>query len=153
MVQASVLEDSKAAHGVELPIGGDQRQVEDLGSGDQEAIGRIAMLAREGSTRQSDFAARCACRAARFTRARSRTTRLLQGQMRSSSIRPRPRIAPSQDDPRDETRAGTTSARGLPKRVTRRGRPVARTRSSAAKQVALNFETAISSTARSCHGQ
>ena len=40
---ASVLEDSKAAFGVKLPIGGDQRQVEDLGGGNQEAIGRIAI--------------------------------------------------------------------------------------------------------------
>jgi hypothetical protein len=35
------------------------------------------------------------------------------------------------------------SAMGFPKRVTRSGRPVRRTRSSVARQVALNFEIAM----------
>jgi len=35
------------------------------------------------------------------------------------------------------------SAMGFPKRVTRNGRPVRRTRSNVARQVALNFEIAI----------
>ncbi len=34
---------------------------------------------------------------------------------------------------------------GLPKRVTRKGRPVLRTRSKVARHVALNFEIAIES--------
>ena len=44
--------------------------------------------------------------------------------------------------------AGTMSATGLPKRVTRSGRPVRLTRSSVARHVALNFEIGMDSTAR-----
>jgi len=60
--------------------------------------------------------------------------------------------APHRAEPRapgSTVRGGTTSASGLPKRVTRRGRPGRRTRSSAARQVALNLETAISSMSNS----
>ena len=48
--------------------------------------------------------------------------------------------------------AGRTSAIGSPRRVTRMGRPVRRTRSSAARHVALNFEIAITSVSRSMIG-
>src|SRR6185312_8726491 len=41
-------------------------------------------------------------------------------------------------------RGGTTSATACPNRVTRTGAPVRRTSSSTARQVALNFEIAIS---------
>src|SRR6185437_4858095 len=49
--------------------------------------------------------------------------------------------------------AGPISATGAPKRVTNTGSPVCRTRSSTARQVALNFEMAICSIAKSYHGQ
>ncbi len=66
----------------------------------------------------------------------------------SPAMRPWPRIEPGQVVGRAAARGGMTSASGFPNRVTRKGRPVRRTRSSAARQVALNFETAISSTSR-----
>ena len=44
-----------------------------------------------------------------------------------------------------ETLGGMTSATGSPKRVTRTGLPVVLTLSKTARQVALNFEMAISS--------
>ena len=47
---------------------------------------------------------------------------------------------------RSGVEGGTTSARGLPKRVIRTGLRVFLTRSITARHVALNFETAISST-------
>lgn len=51
-----------------------------------------------------------------------------------------PRIEPSQSGRSDGGWGGTMSATGLPKRVMRSGRPVRRTRSNAARQVALNLD-------------
>lgn len=47
---------------------------------------------------------------------------------------------------------GTTWAMGTPRLVTSSGRPVLRTRSKAARQVALNVEIGRESTSRSYHG-
>lgn len=47
---------------------------------------------------------------------------------------------------------GTTSATGLPKRLTRIGLRVLRTCSSILEQLALNSEMAISFIEKSCHG-
>ena len=70
----------------------------------------------------------------------------------SPVMRAVPRRAPSLRVGRCFTGGGTTSATGCPKRVTNMGFPVLRTFSSTAKQVALNFEMAISSTKQVYHG-
>lgn len=67
-------------------------------------------------------------------------------------MRPVPRILPSERRPGSPGLTGVISAIGLPKRVTRTGFPVRRTDSSTARQVALNFEIAISSTSKPYHG-
>jgi hypothetical protein len=59
---------------------------------------------------------------------------------------PVPASDPSHVLGRSGVEGGTTSARGLPKRVIRTGLRVFRTCSITARHVALNFETAISST-------
>jgi hypothetical protein len=64
-------------------------------------------------------------------------------------IRAVPRRAPSSRFGRSATCGATTWATGSPKRVTRTGFPVLRTFSRTARQVALNFEMAISSTNQS----
>ena len=64
----------------------------------------------------------------------------LLGTVMSPTISAVPAMAPSQLGDGAFGVLGTMSAIGLPKRVTRNGRPVRRTRSSVARQVALNFE-------------
>jgi hypothetical protein len=54
---------------------------------------------------------------------------------------------------RSSGEGGMTSATGSPKRVMRTGLPVLRTRSSTARQVALNFEIEIVSMRRIYYGQ
>ena len=61
-------------------------------------------------------------------------------------------MQPSQDFVGDAL-GGVISATGLPKRVTRTGVRVLRTFSSTARQVALNFEMAISCMAQLYHSQ
>jgi hypothetical protein len=63
----------------------------------------------------------------------------------SPRIFPVARRAPSQLRAAGAGVAGRISAMGWPKRVTRKGRPVLRTRSKVARQVALNFEIAMDS--------
>ena len=75
----------------------------------------------------------------------SQATKSLVGPMMSPRIFPVWRRAPSQLRGVGAGVGGRISAMGLPKRVTRKGRPVLRTRSKVAKQVALNFEIAIES--------
>ena len=69
----------------------------------------------------------------------------------SPTIRAVPRIVPSTRRDCDGREGGTTSATGLPKRVMSTGRRVRRTRSSTARQVALNLEMAICLMSPSCH--
>ena len=64
----------------------------------------------------------------------------------SPTILPAAAMLPSARFLGGSTFGATTSAIGRPKRVTLNGRPVKRTRSSAARQVALNFEIGIEST-------
>jgi len=68
----------------------------------------------------------------------------MTGETMSPTISIEPRNEPSQFAPRTEGGGGTTSATGLPKRVTRIGFLVLRTCSSKARHCALNFEMAIS---------
>ena len=63
----------------------------------------------------------------------------------SPTISALPRSAPKRRDLAVDDGGGIISAIGSPKRVTRIGFPVFRTCSSRARQVALNFEIAISS--------
>ena len=67
------------------------------------------------------------------------------GSVRSAVMRPRPANAPSHLGPADVGGGGITSATGLPRRVMTMDRPVRRTRSRTARQVALNSEIAICS--------
>src|SRR5579863_4073196 len=67
----------------------------------------------------------------------------------SPKMRAVPRIDPSSRRVGFATDGGPTSATGSPNRVTSTGLPVFRTRSSTARQVALNFEMAICSIAPS----
>src|SRR6476646_10514600 len=70
----------------------------------------------------------------------SHSTSVPLGTAMSPAILAVPRIVPSHPGREGPGAGGTMSATGLPNRVTRKGRPVRRTRSSVARQVALNFE-------------
>ncbi len=63
-----------------------------------------------------------------------------------------PRSEPSHSGCRPSGDGGTMSATGFPKRVTRSARPVRRTRSRVARQVALNFEIGMDSMPGLYHG-
>jgi hypothetical protein len=83
----------------------------------------------------------------------SQCTMLLVGSMRSPVILPACASLPIQSSFKEPGVGGMISAMGLPNRVTRIGRPVLRTRSSVARQVALNFEIGIESMRRAYYGQ
>lgn len=68
------------------------------------------------------------------------------GDTMSPRMRPEPAADPSQPRSCDGWEGGTISAMGAPLRVTNTGRPVCRTSSSTARQVALNLDMAIDST-------
>lgn len=73
------------------------------------------------------------------------------GDTMSPVIRPVPTKAPNHPAGRSGAEGGTTSAIGIPKRVTRTGFRVLRTRSITARQEALNLDIAISSTLQIYH--
>jgi hypothetical protein len=83
----------------------------------------------------------------------SQSSESLAGETISPTIRAEPFIDPNQLFGLSGMGGGTISATGVPKRVTRIGFPVLRTRSSTAKHVALNLEIDISCTGTVYYGQ
>src|ERR1700691_85477 len=81
-----------------------------------------------------------------FHRSNARTGPTISPRISSESL-----MQPSHDS-LDATLGGITSATGLPKRVTRTGLRVRRTSSRTARQVALNWEIAISRISNLYHG-
>jgi hypothetical protein len=73
----------------------------------------------------------------------SHSTKSPVGDVKSARILPVPRKLPIQFRGRGAGVGGITSAMGLPNRVTHKGCPVLRTRSSVARHVALNLEMGI----------
>src|ERR1041385_5315482 len=76
-------------------------------------------------------------------RSASQSLSSLAGETMSPTMRPVPAKEPSQSCDFGSGGGGTTSATGLPKRVIKTGFFVRRTRSTTARQVALNFDMAI----------